>query len=100
MSSTSDFRMKYRPKKFSEVIGNKSIIQILKNIVTSHRIPNGILFHGPSGTGKSSLAYVFVKALNCLDFEEDVCGNCENCLLMDVYLQTFLDTFAQNEFAR
>jgi DNA polymerase III subunit gamma/tau len=85
MMNTLDFRMKYRPKKFSEVIGNKSIIQILKNIVTSLRIPNGILFHGPPGTVKSSLAYVFVKALNCLDFKEDVCGNCENCLLMEKY---------------
>jgi DNA polymerase-3 subunit gamma/tau len=81
----SDLRMKYRPKKFSEVVGNKSIIQVLKNIVRSSRIPTGILFHGHPGTGKSSLAYVFAKALNCLNFKEDVCDVCKNCLLMEKY---------------
>jgi len=83
--NTSDLRMKYRPQKFSEVIGNKSTVQILREIATKHRIPNGMLFHGHPGTGKSSLAYLFVKALNCLDFEQDVCGNCQNCLLMEKY---------------
>jgi len=83
MLNASDFRIKYRPKTFSEVVGNKSIIQILKKIVTSCSIPTGILFHGHPGTGKSSLAYVFVKALNCLNFKEDICDICENCLSME-----------------
>jgi DNA polymerase III gamma/tau subunit len=83
--NTSDFRSVYRPKKFAEAIGNKWSIQTLKNIVISNRIPNGILFHGHPGTGKSCLSYVFVKALNCLNFKEDVCDVCENCLLMEKY---------------
>jgi len=81
--NTSDFRMKYRPRKFSEVVGNQSTVRILIEIATKHRIPNGLLFHGPAGTGKTSLAYLLVKALNCLDFEQDVCGNCQSCLLME-----------------
>lgn len=83
--NTSDFRSVYRPKKFAEAIGNKWSIQTLKNIVISNRIPNGILFHGHPGTGKSCLSYVFVKALNCLNFKEDVCDVCKNCLLMEKY---------------
>lgn len=83
--NTSDYRLEYRPKKFSEVIGNKSSIQILKKIVTSNRIPSGILLHGHPGTGKSCLAYLFVKALNCLNFKQDVCETCQNCLLMEEF---------------
>lgn len=83
--NTFDLKLKYRPRTFSEVIGNKSTIQILKSIVKSGRIPTGILFHGHPGTCKSCLAYLFVTALNCLDFKEDVCGKCENCLLMEKY---------------
>jgi DNA polymerase-3 subunit gamma/tau len=83
--NTSDYRLEYRPKNFSEVIGNRWLVKTLKSIVTSHRIPSGILFHGHPGTGKSSLAYVFVKALNCLNFKDDVCGICENCLSMEKY---------------
>ena len=83
--NASDFRIKYRPRKFSEVIGNKSTIKILKNLVTSSLIPSGILFHGHPGTGKSTLSYLLIKALNCLEFSEDVCGNCENCLLIERY---------------
>ena len=82
---TFDFRLKYRPKRFSEVIGNKLTIRVLKNIVITGRIPSAVLFHGPPGIGKSTLSYVFPKALNCLNFEEDVCDECENCLAMDKY---------------
>ena len=83
--NTYDFRLKYRPKRFNEVIGNKLTIRVLKNIVITGRIPSAALFHGPPGTGKSTLSYVFPKALSCLNFEDDVCDECENCLAMDKY---------------
>ena len=75
---TSDFRFKYKPKRFAEVIGNKLAIRVLKNIARTVRIPGAVLFYGPPGTGKSTLNYVFPKALNCLHFEDDVCDECEN----------------------
>ena len=83
--NTSDFRLKYRPKRFAEIIGNKLAIRVLKNIILTGRIPCALLFHGPPGTGKSSLTYVLAKALNCLHFDDDVCDECENCLAMDKY---------------
>ena len=101
--STSDLRLVYRPRKFSEVIGNKCSIQTLKNIVKSNRIPSGVLLHGHPGTGKSCLAYLFVKALNCLNFREDVCDVCKNCLVMEEsypygsYLADFYDCTIMSE---
>lgn len=78
-----DFRLKYRPKKFAEFVGNKLPIEILKEIIRSGRIPNGMLFHGPPGSGKTSLAEVFSKAYYCLDYSEDACGMCKNCIALN-----------------
>ena len=78
-----DFRLKYRPKKFAEFVGNKLPIEILKEIIRSQHIPNGILFHGPPGSGKTSLAEVFSKAYYCLDYSGNACGICKNCLALN-----------------
>lgn len=80
----TNLRGKYRPKRFSEVLGNKRSIRILINAVKNYRseeknVPNGILLHGLQGTGKSSLAYILVKALKCENFTNDICGECEKC---------------------
>ena len=79
-----DFREKYRPKFFSEVVGNKRVIKILKNMVKLGWFPNGILIFGPVGTAKTTLAQIFLKALHCQNFLEDVCGYCEECLRFEI----------------
>ena len=71
---------KYRPQKFSDVIGQNHIVQTLTNSIKNNRIGHAYLFTGPRGTGKTSIARLFAKAVNCTDpkgFEP--CLKCENC---------------------
>jgi DNA polymerase-3 subunit gamma/tau len=73
---------KYRPKKFNEIRGQDMIIKILKNFLANiDNIPQGYLFAGQRGTGKTSTARIFAKALNCLnlDKEYEPCDECVNC---------------------
>ncbi|MBM3282766.1 AAA family ATPase [Candidatus Gottesmanbacteria bacterium] len=78
-----DFREKYRPKAFSELVGNQRVVKKLINMIKLREIPRGALFHGPTGSGKTTLARLFIKALHCLDFKEDICGRCRECLYFD-----------------
>ena len=74
---------KYRPQTFKEIVGQDIIVKILKNFIKNkERIPQGYLFAGPRGTGKTSTARIFAKALNCLKLIEndyEPCNNCINC---------------------
>ena len=71
---------KYRPTNFNEVVGQQSIIQTLKNAKDKDRIAHAYLFCGPRGTGKTSIAKIFARMLNCTSEEENQpCGHCENC---------------------
>lgn len=76
-----DLREKYRPKRFADILGNKVTVQYLKNSASKSRTPSGLILHGPGGTGKTTCARVYSKALCCLNFKAvgDVCGECEAC---------------------
>ncbi|MDO8529556.1 MAG: DNA polymerase III subunit gamma/tau [bacterium] len=71
---------KYRPQKFSDVIGQNHIVQTVTNAIKNDRIGHAYLFTGPRGTGKTSMARLFAKAINCANSKEsEPCLECENC---------------------
>lgn len=69
----------YRPQKFDEVAGQKQIIQTLKNAIKDNKIAHAYLFTGPRGTGKTTMAKLLAKALNCSCNEAKPCNECEAC---------------------
>jgi len=74
--------LKYRPQKFSEVIGQEAVIQTLKNALDNKKLANAYLFSGLRGSGKTSTARIFAKALQCDKGESsEPCEVCENCLM-------------------
>lgn len=70
----------YRPNTFDEVVGQKHIVRTLKNAVEQNKIAHAYLFCGPRGTGKTSIAKIFAKAVNCISEGHRPCMECENCL--------------------
>ena len=70
----------YRPSRFDEVVGQEYIVKILKNTIKNKRIAHAYLFAGPRGTGKTTIAKLFAKAINCEDFNEEACDSCPSCL--------------------
>ena len=81
MSYISLYR-KYRPHKFSEVVGQEVVIKILKNSILNNKISHAYIFSGPRGTGKTSIAKIFSKAVNCMSNKDgDLCGDCQICKL-------------------
>jgi len=69
----------YRPSKFSEVVGQEFVIKTLVNAIKNNKIAHAYLFAGPRGTGKTTIAKLFAKAINCEHFLDEACDGCENC---------------------
>ena len=72
---------KYRPKSFDDFIDQDNVKRILINSIKNDKLSHAYLFAGPRGIGKTSMAKIFAKAVNCLDFKkhDDVCNECDNC---------------------
>ena len=69
----------YRPTKFNEVVGQDYIVKTLVNAIKNNKIAHAYLFAGPRGTGKTTIAKLFAKAINCNHFENESCDECKNC---------------------
>lgn len=73
---------KYRPQTFDDVVGQTSIVKVLKNSIQQHKFCHAYMFFGSRGTGKTSLSKIFARAINCLDpINGNPCGKCKNCLI-------------------
>lgn len=81
MKNSKILALKYRPKKFEDLVGQSEISKTIYNSIKIKKIPNAFLFHGIRGTGKTSLARIVAKSLNCKNGVENLCTDnfCESC---------------------
>ncbi|MGL5630435.1 MAG: DNA polymerase III subunit gamma/tau [Mycoplasmoidaceae bacterium] len=83
MKNISLYR-KYRPSNLAEIVGQDIIKTILKNTIKKNRIFHSYIFSGSYGIGKTSIARIFAKMVNCLkNIDGDCCNNCDNCNLIN-----------------
>ncbi len=83
MESTTLYR-KYRPKNFGEIIGQQHIVRTLSNAIKNNRVGQAYLFTGPRGTGKTSIARILAKTVNCADTKDSIsCEKCPACKTVD-----------------
>lgn len=73
--------LKYRPQTFQEVVGQEPVIRLLKNAIQTQQLPHALIFSGIRGIGKTTLARIVAKVLNCENPKDgDACGKCSSCL--------------------
>ena len=84
MSSTTPHQALYRrwrAQTFSQIVGQEAVVETLRNAVRTDRVSHAILFVGPRGTGKTSLARIVAKAVNCTNLQDgDPCDTCDACV--------------------
>ncbi len=83
MAYTALYR-KYRPSNFASVVGQEVVVDILKNSILNNKVSHAYLFTGPRGTGKTSIAKILAHAVNCLNFNGDICGECDVCKNLEI----------------
>ena len=72
---------RWRAQTFGEIVGQEAVVETLRNAVRAERVSHAVLFVGPRGTGKTSLARILAKAVNCTDLQDgDACDRCPSCV--------------------
>ena len=86
--------------KFDDFIGNAEIVKVIRRMVSEDRLPQTLLFAGPAGVGKATLARLVAAAINCDRTPGEICGECSNCLRIlqaDLTRDEFVQQFAERE---
>ena len=73
---------KYRPNNFEDMVGQNDVSEIIKNEILTNKISHAYLFSGPRGTGKTSMAKIIARMINCSNLDNNCvpCGKCDSCL--------------------
>jgi len=79
--NTKVLALKYRPQVFEDLIGQDIVADTIFNSIKAHKVPNAYLFTGIRGVGKTTIARIVAKSLNCINGTDKLCKNnlCENC---------------------
>lgn len=102
MSQYVELYKKYRPRSWDTVIGQKSIVESLKTVLKNETVPTAYLFNGPAGTGKTTVAKIMAKALNCENITDKInpCNECKTCKAIDSDSQMGVKYISMSEIGK